>query len=198
MAGGFQFYYEAARALWDMPSKRLELLAKEAEPPARRRAATTALRLKAEFMAPEAFANEHSAVTKLAAALSEDREFTMDMALRMAKSSSQGPSRVLVQSGVARRSRRATMMWIAVSAGILLLVMDVLATAGLPVPTPIGDLIDRVSGSDESPVTPAPPAPQSQAIPAELQSAMGNIGITSPMAVPSTSPLSRTSRPVPD
>lgn len=164
MAGGFHLYYEAARALWDMPSKHLESLAQEGEPLARRRAAATALRLKAEFITPQGYTNEHSAVTKLAAALSDDREFTMDMALRMGASTGRTQSRVLVQSGIGHHTRRSTLMWIAITAAVVLLLLDVMATAGLPVPTPIGDLIDRFSGSDESPVTPPPPPPGSRGL----------------------------------
>lgn len=164
MAGGFHLYYEAARALWDMPSKHLESLAKEGEPLARRRAAATALGLKAEFLTPQGYTNEHSAVTKLAAALSDDREFTMDMALRMGASTGRTQSRVLVQSGIGHHTRRSTLMWIAITAAVVLLLLDVMATAGLPVPTPIGDLIDRFSGSDESPVTPPPPPPGSRGL----------------------------------
>jgi hypothetical protein len=51
-------------------------------------------------------------------------------------------------------------MWVAITAGIILLVMDVLATAGVPVPTPIGEILDRVTGEDESPVLPAPLGPR--------------------------------------
>ena len=159
MAGGFHLYYEAARALWNLPLQRLEALASEAESPGRRRAAAATLRLKSDFMNPLEYGTERAAVTKLAAVLSEDPEFTMDMALNTANLSRKRPVKVLVQSGVAGRSRRSTRMWIAIIAGVVLLILDVLATAGAPVPTPIGDLIDLLTGSDEAPRTPAPPPP---------------------------------------
>lgn len=161
MAGTFHIYYAAAKALWDMKTQRLEAMTREGGSPALRRAATTTLRLKASFVTPEEFGDERSIVTKLAAMLSDDREFTMDMALRLG-GSSQGKTKVLVQSGVARPTGLSKGMWIAISAAVILLVLDVLATAGVPVPTPIGDVIDRFSGADESPVTPAPLPPGSR------------------------------------
>lgn len=159
MAGGFHLYYEAARALWNLPTSRLEEMAATGDH-AHRRAALVTLRVKSEFMTPEAFASERAALTKVASSLSQDPEYTMDMAIRQTG----GKIRSLATEE-ARPARRhlSPMTWFAITAGVLLLILDVLATAGVPVPTPIGDVIDRFTGTDESPVSPAPPPADSKA-----------------------------------
>lgn len=159
MAGGFHIYYEAAEALWNMPNKRLEEMARGDGAPGRRRAATTTLRLKAEYVSPEVFGNERSSISKLAGVLSDDPAFTMDMALRMGGPARQRSRKTVVQAGIVIPSGRSRVMWLAITAGVILLMMDVLATAGVPIPTPIGIVIDKFAGADESPVTPPPPAP---------------------------------------
>lgn len=158
MAGGFHIYYEAARALWSMPTHRLEEMAAKGEP-AHRRAALTTLRVKAEFMTPEAFASERAAVTKVASSLAQDPEYTMDKAIKQTGGKIQP---LAADRSRPPRRRMKTTTWVAITAGVLLLILDVLATAGVPVPTPIGDVIDRFTGTDESPITPAPPPPGSK------------------------------------
>ena len=159
MAGGFHIYYEAAEALWDMSNHRLEDMARGDESPGRRRAAANTLRLKAEFVSPEAFGNERSSISKLAGVLSDDPAFTMDMALRVGGSARQRSRKAVVQAGIVIPSGRSRVMWLAITAGVILLLMDVLATAGVPIPTPIGTVIDKFAGADESPVSPPPPPP---------------------------------------
>jgi hypothetical protein len=159
MAGGFHIYYEAAEALWDMPNHRLEEMARGDGAPGRRRAASKTLRLKAEYVSPEVFGNERSSISKLAGVLSDDPAFTMDMALRIGGSARQRSRKTVLQAGVVIPSGRSRTMWLAITAGVILLMMDVLATAGVPIPTPIGMVIDQFAGADESPVSPPPPAP---------------------------------------
>lgn len=159
MAGGFHIYYEAAEALWNMPNNRLEEMARGDGAPGRRRAATTTLRLKAEYVSPEVFGNERSSISKLAGTLNDDPAFTMDMALGMGTPALKRSRKAVVQSGVARPSGLSRTMWLAITAGVILLLMDMLATAGVPIPTPIGIVIDQFAGTDESPVSPPPPAP---------------------------------------
>ena len=157
MAGGFQFYFDAANTLWDTPSQELYSLARTGDPEAMRRAAEATLRLKAEFMTPEAFTHERAALTKLASALSDDPEFTIDLALRLrGKKVSAPPPHAERIKWVTRRSPRSVLLWIGIIAGVFLLILDVLATAGVPVPTPIGDLIDQFTGTDEPPLKSAP------------------------------------------
>ena len=157
MAGGFQFYFDAASGLWDTPSQELYSLARTGEPEAVRRAAEATLRLKAEFMTPEAFTHERAALTKLASALSEDPEFTVDLALRLSgKKVSAPPPHAERIKWVTRRSPRSVLLWVGILAGFFLLMLDVLATAGVPVPTPIGDLIDHFTGTDQPPLESAP------------------------------------------
>jgi hypothetical protein len=159
MAGGFHIYFEAARALWDMSTGRLETMARDAKSAAERRAAALTLNLKRDLITPGEFGDERGSLTKLASSLLEDKQFTMEMALGLTPKKAKRSAAVSVQSGLALRKSRHTVMWIAITAGVILLVMDVLATAGLPVPTPIGEILDRVTGEDESPVLPAPMAP---------------------------------------
>lgn len=159
MAGGFHIYYEAAEALWNMPNNRLEEMARGDGAPGRRRAATTTLRLKAEYVSPEVFGNERSSISKLAGTLNDDPAFTMDMALGMGAPALKRSRKAVVQAGIARPSGLSRTMWLAITAGVILLLMDVLATAGVPIPTPIGIVIDQFAGADESPVSPPPPAP---------------------------------------
>ena len=159
MAGGFHIFYEAAEALWNMPNHRLEEMARGDGSPPNRRAATATLRLKAEYVSPEVFGNERSSITKLAGLLNDDPGFTMEMALRTSAPARKKSSKVLVQAGVARPTGLSRTMWVAITAGVILLLMDVLATAGIPIPTPIGIVIDKFAGADESPVSPPPPAP---------------------------------------
>ena len=159
MAGGFHIYYEAAEALWNMPNHRLEEMARGDGAPGRRRAATTTLRLKAEYVSPEVFGNERSSISKLAGALSDDPAFTMDMALGMGEPARKRSRKADLQAGIITPSGLSRTMWLAITAGVILLMMDVLATAGVPIPTPIGTVIDKFAGADESPVSPPPPAP---------------------------------------
>lgn len=158
MAGGFHYYFDAARALWEMPSGELYSLAR-GESDAMQRAAELTLRLKAEYVTPESFRDERSVLAKLASALSEDPEFSFDLALQLGEGRS-GPTSVPEEiQWVTRRSRKSVMLWVAIVAAVTLLLLDVLATAGVPVPTPIGDLLDRVTGDDVAPATPAPSPP---------------------------------------
>lgn len=160
MAGGFHIYFDAARALWDMSTGRLETMARDSKSAAERRAAALTLSLKREFVTPGEFGDERGSLTKLASSLLEDKQFTMEMALRLAPKKAKRSAAAVVQSGVVVRKPRHAVMWVAITAGVILLVMDVLATAGVPVPTPIGEILDRVTGEDESPVLPAPQAPR--------------------------------------
>lgn len=159
MAGGFHIYFEAARALWDMSTGRLETMARDSKSAAERRAATLTLNLKRDLITPGEFGDERGSLTKLASSLLEDKQFTMEMALGLTPKKAKRSAAVSVQSGLTYRKPRHAVMWVAITAGVILLVMDVLATAGVPVPTPIGEILDRVTGEDESPVLPAP-APQ--------------------------------------
>ena len=162
MAGVFHIYFEAAQALWDMSTGHLETMARSATSAGERRAAALALDLKRDLVTPGEFRqDERGSLTKLASSLLEDRQFTMEMALKMAPKNARRSATAIVQSGVGHRRPRHTVMWVAISAGVILLVMDMLATAGVPVPTPIGDTLDRVTGEDESPVVvPAPQLPR--------------------------------------
>lgn len=156
MGGGFHYYFDAARALWDMPSQELYSLARSDQSEAVQRAAELTLRLKAEYVTPEALRDERSALTRLASALSDDPEFTIDMALTIGnrrRATTRVPQDI---QWTTRRSPKAILLWVAVTSAVALLVLDVLATAGVPVPTPIGNLLDRVSGEDFAPQTPAP------------------------------------------
>jgi hypothetical protein len=160
MAGGFHIYFEAARALWDMSTGRLETMARDSKSAAERRAAALTLNLKRDLITPGEFGDERGSLTKLASALLEDKQFTMEMALRLTPKKAKRSAAVVAQSGLAHRKPRHAVMWIAITAGVILLVMDVLATAGVRVPTPIGEILDRVTGEDEAPVLPAPQAPR--------------------------------------
>lgn len=159
MGGVFHYYFDAARALWEKPSEELYAFARGGDSDAMRRAAELTLRLKAEYVTPEAFRDERTVLTRLASALSEDPEFPMDLAVKLGRARSANAPQSQDIRWVTRRSRRSIMLWVAVASAVALLVLDVLATAGAPVPTPIGDFLDRVTGEDVTPVTPAPPAP---------------------------------------
>lgn len=159
MGGIFHYYFEAARALWETPSEELYAYARRGDSDAMRRAAELTLRLKAEYVTPEAFRDERTVLTRLASALSEDPQFPMDLAVKLGRSRSAAAAPREDIRWVTRRSPRSVALWITVAAAVSLLVLDVLATAGAPVPTPIGDLLDRVTGEDVTPVTPPPPPP---------------------------------------
>ena len=156
MGGPFHYYFDAAQALWEMPSQELYSLARGNEPEAVQRAAELTLRLKAEYVTPEAYRDERTTLTKLASELSNDPEFGLDLALGIARRGA-GPKVPQDIRWVTRPSRKSIALWVTVVAAVTLLVLDVLATAGVPVPTPIGDLLDRISGEDFAPRTPAPP-----------------------------------------
>jgi hypothetical protein len=156
MAGGFHIYYEAAEALWEMSSKRLEEMAREDASAGNRKAAMATLRLKAEFVSPEAFGNERSSISKLAGLLNDEPGVTLETAMRLGTPARKRSTKTLVQAGVVRPSGLSRTMWLAITAGVVLLLMDVLATAGVPVPSPIEAIIEGFSGDDE-PLSPAPP-----------------------------------------
>ena len=170
MAGSFHFYFDAATALWRTPLKQLSETAKDGEPVALRRAAEATLRVKNRYMTPEMFTSERAAITQLASTLSNDPEFTLDLALKLgrpfsedagAKGGKRSPQRSrLTARPEARRWRVA--LWVAVTAAAFLLILDVLATAGVPVPTPIGQMIDRFGGTEEGGTVPLPVGPDSQ------------------------------------
>ena len=160
MAGPFQFYFDAATALWNTPMKKLYSMSQgEANDPMKR-AADLTLRQKAEFMTPEAFSEERAALTKLTSALANDPLITMDAALKISRT--RGSGRGASSSprpplkGAPRSRSWKVALWVSVIAATLLLAMDVLATAGVPVPSPIGVLIDRFS-SDNPPYLPPEP-----------------------------------------
>jgi len=162
MGGIFQFYFDAATALWDMPMTHLETMATASESRPMRRAAEAAIQLKTEHMTPEGI-SERAAVTRLASLLANDREFTLDLATQLG--ARVGPTRTARQHPSARvdhnpRRARKVALGVAIAAGASLLLLDVLATAGVRVPNPIGRVIDGLSGDDSLERVPSRLAPQ--------------------------------------
>ena len=160
MAGPFQFYFDAASALWNTPMKKLYAMSQGDPNDPTKRAADLTLRQKAEFMTPEAFSEERAALTKLTNAMANDPLITMDAALQLsrtlgARRTGSSPQRTPLK-GAPRSRPWKIALWVSVIAATLLLAMDVLATAGVPVPSPIGVLIDRFS-SDNPPYLPPEP-----------------------------------------
>ena len=149
MAGTVDFYADVAKALWDTPLPRLEELRLTGRPEALKRAAGTTLRIKGEFMTPDTFNIEGAAVNKLAAALREDPDFTVEVATGVLKGAGlQMPTRQPVRRTAAeRRSRSQTWrvaIWIIAATALILGLLEILAVAGFDVTNPIGDLIDRL------------------------------------------------------
>lgn len=191
MADSYHFYFAAAQTLWNSSLGRLQTMSKEADHAAVRRAAERTLQLKARFMTPEEFTEERAAISKLAGALFADRDFTVDVALEVA-GKPRGPEPKQERSrriGQPRSRSGKVRLWFAVAAGSILLGLDVLATAGVPVPTPIGVLIDRFT-SDRPPYLPPQPFGDPHghlhALPGAVDEALP--GTTSSARAPTTKP----------
>lgn len=161
MGGTFQFYLDAAKALWEAPIARLEQLSATGDPEALRRAAGDALMMKAEFMTPDGVGDERKAIAILAAGLQDDPEFTLDVAVRLSgshtprRASNSRSTQHLEPATASPSSRRRTVLVTVAVAIAALLALEVLATAGAAVPNPIGDVIDELTDDEPEAVAPA-------------------------------------------
>ena len=151
MAEPLQFYLDAARALWDMPMARLEELRASGDPAALRRVAGDTLLVKAQFLTPDGLADERKALAILAASLQDDPEFSIDLALRVTGQNNPSRSRARAQAAVSARTRShrwRPLLWTTLIAAAVLVALEVLAAAGVGVPHPISEVIERLTGGD--------------------------------------------------
>ena len=147
MSESYDFYFNAAKALWDTPLPRLEELRATGRPDPLKRAADTTLRIKAEFMTPDSFNVEGAAVNKLAAALRDDPGFTAEVAKGVTGGAGlqarKGPP--VRRTAAEKHSRSQTWrvaIWIIAGTAAILLLLEIIAIAGFDVANPIGNLIE--------------------------------------------------------
>ena len=149
MPDTFELYMNAAAALLEAPDARLEELTAEGTPEALRLAVQDTLLVKTEFAAPEGAGYDRRAVTILAASLQDDPAFTPDVAIRLTevgdvvggRSETRGPAHPMQRSND-KPWRLSLSLGLA---AVILLAFEVLAMAGVPVPNPLGEIIDRFS-----------------------------------------------------
>ncbi|MGH2808717.1 MAG: hypothetical protein ACRDKT_15745 [Actinomycetota bacterium] len=146
-------YREAARLLWDLPPERLSELASGGSDTTQsvRDAAHMALGVKREFLDPAEFGSEEAALDRLAANLAMLPAFSLQeigsaSGRRPVSDAPPAPSFALEPKG--RTRRRVLRLFVTVL--VLLLALEALAQAGIPVPSPIGTVVDGIGGEPRS------------------------------------------------
>lgn len=161
MHRGPQTYLEAAGRLWDATYGELSAaIADEALPRPVREAANATVRIKGEFMLPDAPRTEEGAVTKLSTELAAISGLGVDdlnlIKIAGKKPAFEAPPRqsTFRAPPVQRKRKRPGALRIVLLVTALLLVLEALARAGAPVPS-VGGIVDRL-GPDEPEVEATP------------------------------------------
>lgn len=152
-------YLDAAHRLWNATFGELsDAVADESLPRPVRKAADVTLRMKGEFMLPDAPRTEQGGIAKLATALAAIPDLSLadlnriDIAPKQAFQTPPVSSSFRAPAAVRKRSRKA--FRVALLGAALLLALEALARAGVPVPS-VGGIVDRIQPDEpEGQVTP--------------------------------------------
>ena len=141
-------YLHAALRLWNATFGELsEAVADESLPRPVRKAADVTLRMKGDFMLPDAPRTEQGGIAKLATALAAIPDLSpadlgrIDIAPKQAFQAPAVPSSFRASPVVKKRSRKG--FRVALLGAALLLALEALARAGAPVPS-VGGIVDRI------------------------------------------------------
>lgn len=155
-----QVYTDAAKMLWDLAPEQLSALASGRAGASQgvRDAAHMALGVKREFLAPEEFGSEQAALDRLGANLAMLPDFSLQ---EIALACGRGPVRQMPRPTTValepKNPTRRRVLRVALVTLVLLLVLEALAMAGLPVPSPIGTVVENVGGEPRSLQAPGGP-----------------------------------------
>ena len=164
MQRGPQTYLEAAERLWEATYGELSAaIADESLPRPVREAANITVRIKGEFMLPDAPRTEQGAITKLSTELAAISDLDIDdlnlIEIVGKKPAFEAPPRQTAFRAppVQQKRRRARPLRIVLLVIALLLVLEALARAGAPVPS-VGGIVDRLRPDDDPEVEVTPGA----------------------------------------
>ncbi len=164
MQRGPQTYLEAAQRLWDATYGELSAaIADESLPRPVRQAANVTVRVKGEFMLPDAPRTEQGAIAKLSTELAAIQGLAIDelnlIGVATKQPAFEAPPRqsVFRAPPLQRKRKRPATLRIVLLVAALLLVLEALARAGAPVPS-VGGIVDRLGPDDDPEVEVTPRA----------------------------------------